>query len=1246
MLIPIGTVYGAAGTGQMTDIKGHWAEADIQEWLDKGLVTGYPDHTFRPEQVVARGEFVALVNRAFQFTEAKSIQYKDLKEGTWVFAEVQKAIAQGYISGFSDNTFRPKLTITRQETAVMLTRILKLPNDDTNNVITVKDSSALPAWSKDAIQLALAHGIMSLNEDGTFQPQRAMTRAESVVVIKKALTLNPVYYKTAGTYGNSVVSTVYNPVVIQSSDVTLKNVHIKGDLTISSEVGDGNVYLDGVQVDGVTRIEGGGKNSIHFNNSMLGIVIVDRASNIVRIVSEGTTVIQDTQIVGSAILEELGSAGDGFINVTVLPQRSGAGERELSIAGSVNQFTVNGNVGNLTFVSGTIVRMTVSGQLVIKKFTLQKAVTIQNLDLNSTTTIVGDGKIDNVKLADAAKDSVLPGQSAPVMGGFFGGGFPVGGGGGNSEPAAITSISAVNGTIDVIFDKSLSSAPPASDFAVFQKIDNGNEQRIESSRVELLDNKTTVRLTVPAVQGHEDNSQDVVYSLSYKGASTVTAPKVTVSKSTSTVTGRLMYKRYEFPNPFPVYMVAIKLEGINGTAGTYSNRTDQQGQFTFNHVAAGNYAFNVYAENIRVCSCGTFTVETGKDLNTDDIVIEESAPQPDIKETTFADTGYIEGMVSGLNGPFQIKVELADGTKLRTPNGKYGMFFGFNLMDYNPDLVLHANDKLYLTVYSDGGWSGERIEINVLERTRTNPPTVTSAVYDGESIYIHGTVEALNNSETNISVRTLNGPSIGWWTGGGGPFEMSLFNSPKLNVGDQLLVHAQGQDQGRSTPVLITVSAPTVTTGQPSISADILEDDDSIRVIAEKDSRIVITRADGTVIGQGTAYDDYGTYNNITLNSAPIAGETLYLTAKSREKLLSDPLPIVVKNRPVTPTPEIRGAVYSDSYVTVYSLPYADLFLKDMQGDIITSAYTYSEGMNEFWNVELTTGMQYQVTAKLYGMKESEPVIFTAVAPTEKTPIPSVSASVYADRDYVFSGVTLPHADVYFYYEDGTLIYSNRADEQGTFYLSMPGNPAVKPGDKIMIKADAAGKVLSDPLEITTISPVERTSQPSVNNISNIYGYNNTISGFASKKSFLEVFRDDGSPIGAGYADMNDGHWEIWIQAIIRGGERIYIISDEVGKLPSDSVYITIQQSPQSAPPVLTSAVTAQSTTIEGTYSQPGALIYVATEKDEWITGDMVNEDGSFSIQLYQTFEPGRMIKVYAFEKQKEASNPIIIVIA
>ncbi|WP_461671148.1 S-layer homology domain-containing protein, partial [Mycobacterium tuberculosis] len=73
----------SAESVQVTDIKGHEAEAEIQEWLDKGIVKGYMDQTFRPDNEISRAEFVALVNRAFRYMNQEKVDFKDLKPTDW-----------------------------------------------------------------------------------------------------------------------------------------------------------------------------------------------------------------------------------------------------------------------------------------------------------------------------------------------------------------------------------------------------------------------------------------------------------------------------------------------------------------------------------------------------------------------------------------------------------------------------------------------------------------------------------------------------------------------------------------------------------------------------------------------------------------------------------------------------------------------------------------------------------------------------------------------------------------------------------------------------------------------------------------------------------------------------------------------------------------------------------------------------------------------------------------------------------
>jgi len=145
----------AAGTN---DTKGHWAEAVINNWVNQGLASGYEDGTFRPETKVNRQEFTAFVNRSFGFTELGTNPFTDVAATDWSFADVSKAKAAGYISGYEDGTFRPKKEISRQEAAVIVAKLLGLESSTSANQYA--DTVNSPVWSKSAIGAVKDHKVM------------------------------------------------------------------------------------------------------------------------------------------------------------------------------------------------------------------------------------------------------------------------------------------------------------------------------------------------------------------------------------------------------------------------------------------------------------------------------------------------------------------------------------------------------------------------------------------------------------------------------------------------------------------------------------------------------------------------------------------------------------------------------------------------------------------------------------------------------------------------------------------------------------------------------------------------------------------------------------------------------------------------------------------------------------------------------------------------------------------------------
>lgn len=167
------------------DIEGHWAQDILENWIEAGLISGYEDGTFRPDEDVTRAEFVALVNRSFGFTERQENHFTDVPLDAWFSGHVDRAVAADYISGYEDGTFRPQRSISRQEAAYISARLQDLPAAPAETLEQFVDADAIPAWSREAIAAVVAEDLMHGYEDGTFRPEAPLTRAESVATLDR-----------------------------------------------------------------------------------------------------------------------------------------------------------------------------------------------------------------------------------------------------------------------------------------------------------------------------------------------------------------------------------------------------------------------------------------------------------------------------------------------------------------------------------------------------------------------------------------------------------------------------------------------------------------------------------------------------------------------------------------------------------------------------------------------------------------------------------------------------------------------------------------------------------------------------------------------------------------------------------------------------------------------------------------------------------------------------------------------------
>ncbi|QMV41263.1 S-layer homology domain-containing protein [Cohnella cholangitidis] len=175
-------------TINLNDIAGHWAEAPIKQAVAYGIVTGYSDGTFKPNNTVTRAEFaVMLMNAAKrQGAESKPAFTDAAMIGAWAKSAVGQAVQAGYIKGYADGTFRPNAAITRAEMAMMVAHAAGL-SLEANASTGFADDKDIPKWAKGAIAAINKIGYLQGKGSNRFDPNVGATRAEAVTVLLKLL---------------------------------------------------------------------------------------------------------------------------------------------------------------------------------------------------------------------------------------------------------------------------------------------------------------------------------------------------------------------------------------------------------------------------------------------------------------------------------------------------------------------------------------------------------------------------------------------------------------------------------------------------------------------------------------------------------------------------------------------------------------------------------------------------------------------------------------------------------------------------------------------------------------------------------------------------------------------------------------------------------------------------------------------------------------------------------------------------
>ncbi|MCL2058896.1 MAG: S-layer homology domain-containing protein [Oscillospiraceae bacterium] len=292
-----------AAAASFSDTGGHWAQSATDVWSGYGVVNGYPDGSFRPDNYITRAETAQIIVNLMRIPAVSiSNPFGDVKASDWFYDAVIKNYSSGYVAGYDDGTMRPDINITREQAMVILGRTFRYPQASSSS-ITFVDAASISDWATGYVYGLVGEGLVVGYEDGTLQPLQNVTRAEVVTMLGRAISTYA--YEAGATYnasGDAITLVVADGITITGSVATL---------LVGDGASGGEVFVVGADVDAIKLVASD------------CTVYVDVDSNVNR---DNVEIIgRNSKVVYEADLEDEDELPAGVPDVPVAPWPGSAG---------------------------------------------------------------------------------------------------------------------------------------------------------------------------------------------------------------------------------------------------------------------------------------------------------------------------------------------------------------------------------------------------------------------------------------------------------------------------------------------------------------------------------------------------------------------------------------------------------------------------------------------------------------------------------------------------------------------------------------------------------------------------------------------------------------------------------------------------------------------------------------------------------------------------------------------------------
>lgn len=417
-------------SAKYSDIEGHWGEAAINRWSDKGVVQGMGDGSFDPDGKMTRAQAASVFANLLRLNKKGDISnFKDVPADAWYADVIALCVGHGIMEGTSQSTMDPNGLITREQMFTMFGRALGIVPQE-NLEKNYHDSHEISNWASGYVNALSNKGYISGTSETTMEPATHINRASVMTLLNNSI------HSYANTHGETIQPASDGITLVVSDEVTIigssSDLVVSAPEVVTTEGGEAEAVQPVVKVVATTVAENltvitNTRVELINNTSVNNVVIKDTASGAVVVNMDQSTVgnmevnadvkVENTTVTGTVTINSgsnVDLSGDSKVeNVVVTDKAEGSsitssgnatvGNVEVNASVKVDNTTVTGTVtvntgSNVDLSGGTKVEnVVVTDKAEGSNITTGQDTTVGKVEVNgSNATVSGNGNVSNV----------------------------------------------------------------------------------------------------------------------------------------------------------------------------------------------------------------------------------------------------------------------------------------------------------------------------------------------------------------------------------------------------------------------------------------------------------------------------------------------------------------------------------------------------------------------------------------------------------------------------------------------------------------------------------------------------------------------------------------------------------------------------------------------------------------------------------------------------------------------------------